>query len=640
MSFTDGRKPERILVVEDEQIVALDIRLHLEQFGYTVAAIHAEAETALAYLADNRENLPDLVIMDIHLQGEMDGVEASGLIREKYDLPVIYMTAYADEETLARAKVTEPFAYIIKPFEERELRTAVVLASYRHRMNRALRDREQLLTHVMEAMHSAILVTDPAGTVRYASSSATDIAGTDISPGSSVLAVVPEVLARELRDTVSGGVTTSSVIWERSREDQDTVWFEIRIHLLPPEFTGAVWVLTDITDRLNRERALREQEEQLAYSRRMEAVGRMSGGLAHDFNNLVTVILGYARLALEDMGEITEFADLRENVQGLYDAAQRSAELTRRLLTVSRVSAKARSSFSPDDLVRETLPMISGLLPENIHLQTTASAGAVLLSADKRGMQQVLINLILNARDAMPLGGIIYLTTETVEVDEPLATFSRTLEPGLYVLVSVTDTGEGISPEHIPHVFEPFFTTKDEMHGSGFGLATVYSVISDADGAVHVSSTMGHGTRFSLYIPVAEDTRQKPAGEPRPAVEESMRGSGTVLVVDEENGVRSTIVRALRSAGYNPVAARSVGEGLLLLDHFRGCELIITDLSAPYHTTSEIVNLYRKTIPQAKVILMIGGEPVEAGQNGTLLKPFEPRELLETLRRLNGNGSA
>jgi two-component system, cell cycle sensor histidine kinase and response regulator CckA len=340
------------------------------------------------------------------------------------------------------------------------------------------------------------------------------------------------------------------------------------------------------------------------------------------------------------MSDLEAFADLRENVQGLYDAAQRSAELTRRLLTVSRVPAKARSTFSPDDLIRETLPMISGVLPENIHLQTTASAGEILLSADKRGMQQVLINLVLNARDAMPQGGIIYLTTETVEVDEPLATFGRTLEPGLYVLISVTDTGEGIPPEQIPHVFEPFFTTKDEMHGSGFGLATVYSVISDADGAVHVSSTMGHGTRFSLYMPVAEDTRQINDGESRPAVEDRMRGTGTVLVVDEENGVRGTLVRALRSAGYNPVAARSVGDGLLLLDHFRACELVITDLSAPYQTTSEIVNLYRKANSLVKVILMIGGEPVEAGQNGTLLKPFEPRQLLETLRRLNGNGFA
>lgn len=629
-------KSERILVVEDEQIVALDIRLHLEQFGYTVADILPEAELALEFLERNQNNLPDVIIMDIHLQGAMDGVEASEIIRERYELPVVFMTAYADEDTLARAKVTEPFAYIIKPFESRELRTALVLASYRHKMNMQLREREHLLSRVMDAVSSGVLVTDVPGAVRYANVQAEHLLKKHIAAGTPVEAALPSALIKELKDTLAlDGTSRASTHWKRTQAEGEIETIEIQVIQFPPQFPGMVWILMDLTDRLNRERALREQEEQLAYSRRMEAVGRMSGGLAHDFNNLVTVMLGYARLALEDIAAQPDLKELRENVQGLYNTAHRSAELTRRLLTVSRTPASARAVFFPDALLTDTLPMIRGLLPENIHLHAATHAGDVSVSADKRGMQQVLINLVLNARDAMPAGGVVHVTTECVRIEERLPTFGRTLEPGSYLRISVADTGEGIDPENLPHVFEPFFTTKDETDGSGFGLATVYSVISDADGAINVSSTRGHGTRFSLYLPLVEhmgtETEQV-AREPAP---QSLAGSGTVLVVEEENGVRGMLVRTLKNQGYNPVAARSVGDGLLLLDHFTDCRLIVSDCSAPYHTASGVVDLYRTKNPQSRIVLLFGGDSVEAGQNASLEKPFESLELLKTLRRLN-----
>ncbi len=627
---------ERILVVEDEQIVALDIRLHLEQLGYTVAASHAEAETALEYLQEVRGAPPDLVIMDIHLQGAMDGVSAAEIIREQYDLPVIFMTAYADEETLARAKVTEPFAYIIKPFEERELRTAVELAMYRHRMSRAIRERERLLSQVMEAIHNGIVVTDSAGKIRYTNSHAQNVLPAGLEAGKELESFLPEPLLRELNRTDAGGSTGNCVNWERTDETGRGLTIEVRSHGLPGETSATVWVLTDLTERLARERALRKQEEQLAHSRRMEAVGRLSAGLAHDFNNLVTVILGYARLALEDAETQPHLSGLRENVQGLYDTAHRSADLTRRLLSLSRVSNNSRETFTLETLLADVAPMVQGVLTENIRLQTVNHAANASVNADRRSMQQVLLNLILNARDAMPQGGMIYLTAETVTVDHSLATYNRTLEPGEYVLLSVTDTGEGIDPDNLPHIFEPFFSTKEETRGSGFGLATVYSVIVDSDGAIQVSSTLGRGTRFSLYLPLAETAdrfRERGAVETK-----GLRGSGTVLVVDEENGVRGMLVHALRSNGYNPISARSVGEALLLLGHFDACHTVVSDLSAPYHTTTEIVELYRNAKNDVQIVLLFAGEQIDAGQDATLLKPFEPEQLLKTLRHLSYTG--
>lgn len=622
---------ERILVVEDEQIVALDIRLHLEQFGYAVVGSYAAAEEALEYLADNIGALPDLIIMDIHLQGEMDGVAASNIIREQYGLPIIFMTAYADEETLARAKISEPFAYIIKPFEERELRTAVLLAMYRHKMGLALREREQLLSAVMEAMESGIIVSDSEARVRFANSRAEYISGRALSEDVAVSSVLPEPVIQDLSSAV-GDISTRCTRWERTGRDARAETIEVHTHVLPGKSDGIVWVLTDISARLERERALHEQEEQLAYSRRMEAVGRMSAGLAHDFNNLVTVILGYGRLALDDAKKFPELTELKDNVQGLYDTALRSAELTRRLLTVSRVSVVSPEPFKFAEMVAEMMTMIQSVLPENVQVQFANHADSSLVYADRHNMQQVLLNLVINARDAMPDGGIVYVTSETVRIETPLATHNRTLDPGTYVLLSVADTGEGIAPENLPLVFEPFFTTKDETKGSGFGLASVYSVVADANGAIQVSSTLGHGSRFSAYLPV---TGAQTTEEDLPQViATDLHGSGTVLIVEEENGVRSMLVDTLRASGFNPVSARSVGEGVLLLDHFTDCRAVVTDLSAPYHTTSEIVQIFRRALSAGRIILLLAGEEIDAGQDGTLLKPFEPKEVLQMLQTI------
>lgn len=240
MNATQGHtEKSRILIVEDEQIVALDIRMHLERHGYTVAGCFAEAEAALEYLSHNENDLPGVIIMDVNLAGELDGVSASTIVHEKYGIPVVFMTAYADEETLSRAKESEPFAYIVKPFEDRQLRTAIEIALFRHRMLCAVRDREHLLLEVMEAIQSGIVVSDAEGGIQYANSSAQEITRAPLTSGVRMEDVLPVETVKD----VTGG-SGGCVNWERMGSDAGTETIEIRTHVLPSAPARTVWVLT------------------------------------------------------------------------------------------------------------------------------------------------------------------------------------------------------------------------------------------------------------------------------------------------------------------------------------------------------------------------------------------------------------
>lgn len=630
---------ERILVVEDEQIVALDIRLHLKRFGYEVAGVFPEAEAAIAFLRDNQGDLPDLILMDIHLQGAMDGVTAAEEIRRLYHIPVIYLTAYADEETLSRAKITEPFAYIIKPFEERELRTAVVLALYRHQMRRQMEARERLLSQVMEAIDNGVVVTDHDQTILFANTAAQWLIGVPPEGAGLLHEYVPSAI---LDEVLVSRYTAEEVQWTVLRDDAEST-YALTAHTLPGERTGyVVWIIRDATPQIRRDRAMREKEEQLAHSRRMDAVGRLSVGLAHDFNNLVTVILGYARLALDDVADLPEDNSLRHNISGMYDTARRSAELTRRLLAFSRVPVTRPQNIEADTVIGEMQSMMNGLMPENIHLDLSVSAPGATVFMDQNRLQQILLNLVLNARDAMVDGGSVVVTSEITRVTTSLTLRNRTLEPGLYYVLSVADTGEGIAPEYLSQIFEPFFTTKDETQGSGFGLATVYSAVDESHGGIDVSSSLGHGARFSVYFPVTDGSADEVG--PREISLDRYHGTATILVVQEQESLRTLVTDTLRSCGYTVLSARSVGEGVLILRRVPQVSVVVSDLSASYYTASEIVHLYRaerQTASQSiKVLLLLSGGEHDAGQDAALLKPFEPADLMKTIATLAQRGVA
>lgn len=617
-----------ILIVEDEQIVALDMRVRLERFGYLVLGAFPRAEEAIAFLEDGDAPTPDCVLMDINLQGDMDGITAANIVRERFVLPVIIITAYADEETIERAKASEPFAYIIKPFDDRELRTAIVISLYRHSMERRLQERERLLSAILGSIESGILVTTPSRGIAFASEVAESLMGCSVKPGTEVSeAIPPQVLEAARR----GG----PALWHRDGSEARTIQLAVHPLRVPgptdPEASREVWVLQDITRRLADERALREKDEQLAHAEKMEAVGRIAGGLAHDFNNLVTIMMGYSRLALDDIERGNPLEEIRRNLEGVYETARRSSGLTRQLLAYSRVESTNATTIVADDAISKYAVLLESVVPENVRVEYILNAREARVLLDPARLEQVVVNLVLNARDAMPAGGAIVVSTETVHLEEPLGTYVREVPAGWYLRLQVVDSGDGIPAEALPRIFEPFFTTKDRTQGSGFGLATVYATTEDAGGAIQVASTVGQGTTFSVYLPLVEESGREDGTNGN--AEYHPGGTETVVIVQEEDGLRRLVTRIVRNHGYTPVVARSVGDGLLLIEHTPGVKAIITDLSAPYLSVAEIVRRFRSVADgDTAIIVTVSGYTEEAGQDGTIQKPFEPTDLLRILR--------
>ena len=318
----------RIVVVEDEHIVALDIKMHLQKYGYEVPGMFASGEELLEKIDSLK---PDLVLMDIKLQGKLDGLETSKIIKEKYTIPVILLTAFADEATIERAKTIEPFGYIIKPFEEKELRTTIVIALYKHKMEQKLREREELFSTTLSSIADGVIVLDNSGKIEYANPVAENLAE----------AKNEALLGRTLHDVLRLEEAEADILRHypavrNLKRGSGTIYLETTSSPLineRGEKSGTVLILHDVSERLASEKALQDREEQLRHAQKMESIGRLAGGIAHDFNNLLTVIMGYSKLIIEDLGTNTA---VKSNIEGIQQAALKSVTLTKQLLAFSR----------------------------------------------------------------------------------------------------------------------------------------------------------------------------------------------------------------------------------------------------------------------------------------------------------------
>lgn len=391
----------------------------------------------------------------------------------------------------------------------------------------------------------------------------------------------------------------------------------------------------DITKTRAAEDALRRSEEQLRQSQKMEAVGRLAGGVAHDFNNLLTVINGYSAMSLQKMDKN---GPLRRNTEEVLKAADRAAALTGQLLAFSRKQVLQPKVLNLNETISGMGKMLHRLIGEDIELSTVLDVDLGNVKADPGQIEQVILNLAVNARDAMPRGGKLTIRTSNVSLDLKTSFRNRDLEVGDYVMLAISDTGVGMTEEVKAHLFEPFFTTKGVGRGTGLGLATCYGIISQSNGDIRVYSELNSGTTFKIYLPRVDSPI--PAGTG--ALDDNMlpEGNESVLIVEDDDAVRNLSVSVLCNCGYKVHQARSAIEALEQLDALP-LDLVLTDVIMPKMSGKELCDRIKATHPDLKVLFMSGYTDDALAHHGVLEpgisfleKPFSPGRLARKVREV------
>ncbi|MCI0538450.1 MAG: PAS domain S-box protein, partial [Verrucomicrobiales bacterium] len=425
---------------------------------------------------------------------------------------------------------------------------------------------------------------------------------------------------------------------ERLRKEKKMIYHEMQLRRMDDK---AVFVIQNVLGTFNESGDLvefkgyvfditqhKQLEEQFRQAFKMEAVGRLAGGIAHDFNNLLTAILGFSDMLLNDLDPGSA---LREGVTQIQKAAQQAAALTRQLLAYSRKQVLQAKVIDMNHVVNEVKKMLRRMIGEDIELVTMLELGLGKVKADPSQMEQVIINLSTNARDAMPRGGRLTVRTTNVQSDETIPN----RPPGRYILLSINDTGTGMSADVKAHLFEPFFTTKDVGRGTGLGLSTVYGIVKQSGGDIEVDSEPGRGTTFRIYLPRVEDPTERPKLT-EPAAN-TKGGLETVLLVEDEEGVRNLLQRVLQHSGYTVLAASNGAEALRLAAKHPGpIHLLLTDLVMPQMSGRELAERFAQIRPNLKCLYMSGYTNDAIIRHGIseldaafLEKPFVPSTLLE-----------
>lgn len=386
-------------------------------------------------------------------------------------------------------------------------------------------------------------------------------------------------------------------------------------------------------------------EGALRQSQKMEAIGQLAGGVAHDFNNILTVIRGYLCLILAD--EKLE-ARIKDPLQQVDAAAQRAANLTRQLLTFSRKQLVQREALDLNDVLTHILKMLQRLLGEDIALQIEPAAELPRIHADRAMMEQVLVNLAVNARDAMLNGGQLRIQTRREEIVSLPATTHPEARPGRFVCLTVADTGAGMTAEVLAHLFEPFFTTKEVGKGTGLGLATVFGIVKQHEGWLEVTSEVGQGSRFKIYFP---EYHPVPSSQPtvNAAVARPVGGKETIFLVEDEPALRGVAAKVLRNYGYHVITAISGAEALKAWpEHADRVDLLLTDMVMPDGVSGrELAQQLRATKPELKVLFSSGYSTELVGRDALLQdgknflpKPYNPDKLARTVRKCLDNAAA
>jgi PAS domain S-box-containing protein len=638
--------PLSVLIVEDSEDDALLSLRELRRGGFDVS--FERVQTAPDMRAALDKGGWDLILSD-YTMPSFSAPEAFGVLRSRdLDVPFIIISGTVGEETAVLAMKLGVHDYLVKgklarlvPAVERELREAEGRRAHR-RAEKNLSVAEAKYLAIFEASPLAMWVfnietlgfvaVNEAAVRQYGYSRAEFM-------GMTLVDIRPEEDAEANREAASTGASSQGAEpGQHRRKDGSIVLVEIEAHDLVFAGRAARLVLViDVTERMRVQEALRVTEEQLRQSQKMEAVGRLAGGVAHDFNNILSIILSYCGMTL---GELREGDPIRDDIREIQKAGERAAELTKQLLMFSRHQLIERRVLDLTQVLMGMEKMIRRLLGADVEVTFLPSTATGKVIADAGQIEQVVMNLVVNARDAMPRGGKLVLETRNVELDEEYVRTHFGVVPGSYVLLALSDTGFGMSKDVQARVFEPFFTTKEKDKGTGLGLSTVFGIVKQSGGHVWLYSEPGQGTTFKIYLPrTAVQDDEKPSVPPSTG---AGRGSETILLVEDDEQVRAVACNILRRHGYRVLEASNGGEALLSCEqHTATIHLLLTDVILPKVSGRQIAERLAALRPEMKVLFMSGYTDEAILQQGVLdadvayfQKPITPEKLTRAVREV------
>ena len=632
----------KVLVTDDEAYIATQIEERLTSMGYDVVGVASSGEEAIDM---SRTFVPDLVLMDIVMPGKLNGIGAAKIIKDELDIPVIFLTAYTGDQLIDEAKSAEPSGYIVKPLQTREIKAAIEIALYKKDVDRQLHESEEKYRLLVSNIPCVVFTGYRDFSVDFIDDKVEELTGYSSEDFNSrklkwsdiVIEDDIQKIVEDFTNALKGDKKYSRKYRIKSKEGE-ILWIWEKGQIVcddQREILFVSGVLSDITHYIRVEEEKERLEDKLRQVQKMEAIGILAGGIAHNFNNLLMGIQGNASLALMDVDSTYPNYERLKNIE---QYTQSGAELTGQLLGFAKGGKYEVKPIDMNELIKKSSGMF-GRTRKGVKIYRKYQKDIWTVEVDQNQIEQTLLNLYVNASHAMPEGGNLYLQTKNVTLDENDVK-SYDLEPGRYVKISLTDTGAGMDEKTKDRIFEPFFTTKEmgSEKGLGLSLAFAYGVITNHGGIINVQSKKGEGTTFDIYLPASESeiiTERK-------SLEKFLRGTETVLYVDDEKFIISINEEILKKLGYTVLTARSGKEAIEIYKEKQdNIDMVVLDMIMPKMDGGETYDILKKINPDIKVLLSSGYsiegqamEILERGCDGFIQKPFKIEHLSQIMREI------